>query len=40
MSNEKLAAYLIPEIITAFENLKADDSETRLAKRYDRFRKF
>ena len=40
MSNEELAAYLIPEIITAFENLKADNIETRLAKRYDRFRKF
>lgn len=40
MSNEELAAYLIPEIITAFANLKADDVDTRLAKRYDRFRKF
>ena len=40
MSNEELAAYLVPEIITALANLKVDDVETRKAKRYERFRKF
>lgn len=40
MTNEELAAYLVPEILAAFEQLETDDTSTRLAKRYDRFRKF
>lgn len=40
LSNEELAARLIPEIKAAFGALKQDAVEDRLSKRYARFRKF
>lgn len=40
MSNQELAAYLVPEIIATIANLKTNPIDTRLTNRYDRFRKF
>lgn len=40
MSNQELAAYLVPEIIATLANLKTNPIDTRLTNRYDRFRKF
>lgn len=40
MSNEELAASLIPEIKKTFADLKAQSPEERVAQRYERFRKF
>lgn len=40
MSNEELAAYLVPEITEMFAKLKQQSSEERIAQRYERFRKF
>lgn len=39
-SNEELAERLIPEIKATFQELAQQDPEDRVAKRYERFRKF
>jgi len=40
LSNEALSQYLIPEIKKTFQKLKKQPVAERLAKRYERFRKF